>query len=406
MVDRSLPEGFSADQAMEHVRHLSVVIGPRHPTSRAEREAAAYVHQAIRRIDGRWELTNQPFRSVGGFRFRIAPLAMLVGLSLWSGLTRSRRRQFAAGVTSVGLSVLARDAFLLRPAVWESWLKRGESENVIVRIPPRGKIRRRVVFVAHLDSGVHRLTTDPRLVRHLPRTLGGVTLLALVGGVLTLLAGRNQRWRTVRTLSGGLAMGGAALAVIDELGPDSQGANGNASGVAALLGLAAALHQRPLENTEIVLAFTGAATAMGTGADSLATHYAAEWKDALWVVVNSVGTGELCWATRHGISPYAHYYPHPDALRVIERVANARPDLGLMGKEMLSLDEVSILRDRDLRALALMGYDRVSGLIPNWRQDGDTIHAVDPAMLERAVETIWTTARVIDQAADWPLARA
>jgi hypothetical protein len=404
MVDRSLPEGLSADQLMEHVRHLSVVIGPRHPTSRAEREAAAYVHKIIRALDRRWELANQPFRSVGGFRYRIAPLAILTGLSLWFGLTRSRRRQFAAGVTSVGLSVLTRDAFLLRPAVWESWLRRGESENVIVRIPPRGKTRRRVVFVAHLDSGVHRLTADPRLVGQLPRTLGGMTLLALVGGVLTLLAGRNQRWRMLRSLSGGLALGGAALAIIDEMGPDVHGANGNASGVAALLGLAEALHRRPLENTEVVLAFTGAATAVGTGADILATQFAQEWNEALWVVVNSVGTGELCWATRHGISPYAYYYPHPEAVRVIERVASARPDLGLMGKTMLSVDEVSILRDRDLRAVALMGYDRVTGLLPNWRQHSDTIHAIDPAALERAVDAIWTTARVADQAADWPLA--
>jgi hypothetical protein len=401
-----MSEGPSADQLLEYVRHLSVVIGPRHPTSRAEREAAAYVHQTIRGLDCRWELTNQPFRSVGGFRFRIAPLALLTGLSLWFGLARSRQRQFVAGVTSVGLSILTRDAFLLRPAVWESWLRRGESENVIVRIPPRGKTRRRVVFVAHLDSGVHRPTADPRLVGHLPRTLGGMTLLALVGGVLTLLAGRNQRWRTLRSLSGSLALGGAALAVIDEMGPDVQGAIGNASGVAALLGLAEALHRRPLENTEVVLAFTGAATAVGTGADTLATQYAQEWKDALWVVVNSVGAGELCWVNRHGISPYAYYYPHPDAVRVIERVASARPDLGLMGKPMLTVDEVSILRDRDLRAVALMGYDRVTGLIPNWRQHGDTIHAIEPAALERAVDAIWTTARVADHAAEWPLTGA
>lgn len=402
MVDRSLPEGLTADRLAEHVRHLSAVIGPRHPASRAEREAAAYVHQAIRSIDSRWELVNQPFRSVGGFRYRIAPLAVLTGLSLWFGLTRSRRRQFIAGVASVGLSVLTRDAFLLRPAVWETWLRRGESQNVIVRIPPRGKTRRRVVFLAHLDSGVHRLTADPQLVGQLPRTLGGTTLLALVGGVLTLLAGRSQRWRALRTLSGGLALGGAALAIIDEMGPDVQGANGNASGVAVLLGLAEALRRRPLENTEVVLAFTGAATAVGTGADVLATQYAREWQDALWVVINSVGAGELCWATRHGISPYAYYGPHPDAVHVMERVADARPDLGLMGKTMLSLDEVAILRDRDLRAVALMGYDRVTGLIPNWRQHGDTIHAIDPATLERAAHAAWTAACVVDQATNWP----
>ena len=79
------------------------------------------------------------------------------------------------------------------------------------------------------------------------------------------------------------------------------------------------------------------------------------------------------------ISPYAYYHPHPDAEQVMKHVADARPDLGLMGKSMLTVDEVSILRDRDLRAVALMGYDRVTGLIPHWRQNSDSIHAIDPA---------------------------
>ena len=229
-----------------------------------------------------------------------------------------------------------------------------------------------------------------------------MTLLALVGGVLTALAGGNQRWRALRTGIAGLALGGAGLAVIDESGPSVAGANGNASGVAALLAVARALRHNPLENTEVVLAFTGSATAVGAGADTLAVEYGESWSDALWVVVSNVGAGELCWVTRHGISPYAYYHPHPEAVRVIERVADVRPDLGLMGKPMLSLDEVVNLRDRDLMAVGLMAYDRVTGHIPNWRQRTDTIHEIDPLTIERAAQTLWTAAQVVDQADFWP----
>lgn len=385
------------DSLMNHVRHLSVVIGPRPPTSPAEREAAAYIHATIRALSDDWYVINQPFRCVGGFKYRIAPLALLTGLSLLFGLGKSRRRQLVSGAVSTGLSTFTRDAFLERPMVWESWLPRRESENVIVRIPPRGKVQQRVVLVAHMDSGVHRLTADPHAVRHLPRTLGGLTLLALVGGVLTALAGRNQRWRVLRTLIAGSALGGAALAIIDEMGPDVPGSNSNASGVAALLGVAGALHVQPLESTEIVLAFTGGATAVAAGADTLATAYGQEWQDALWVVVNSVGSGDLCWVTRHGISPYAHYHPHPEAERMMERVAEVRPDLGLMGKSILTLDEVAILRDRDLRAVALTGYDRVTGLVPHWRQNSDTIHEINPVTITRAAETLVTLVQMVDQ---------
>jgi hypothetical protein len=401
MTDRNLPEALSADRLMETVRHLSVVIGPRHPTSHAEREAAAYVQTVIRRIDNRWECTNQPFRSVDGFHYRLAPLAALAGASLLAGLRRTRRSRFLGGLLSVGLSILSRDAFLERPAVWEGWMPRGMSQNVIVRIPPRQTPRRQVVFIAHLDSGIHRLSTDAQVVKQLPRTLGGITLMALVGGVLTLLAGRHQRWRTLRTLIGSAALGGAALSIIDEMGPDTAGANGNASGVAALLGLAEVLHKQPLEHTEVMLAFTGCATATCIGADVLATQYGADWADALWIVVANVGTGELCWVTRHGISPYAYYHPHPDAVEVLECTADARPDLGMMGKLMLTMDEVAILRDRELRAVALMAYDRVTGLIPHWRQSSDTIHAIDPKTVERAAHTIWTAVQVLDQREGW-----
>lgn len=402
MPDPNLPHELDAERLLDAVRHLSVTIGPRRPTSRGEREAADYVHETIRRLNRHWELTNQPFRSVSGFRTRIAPLAALTGLSLLFGLRRSRQAQIAGGLLSIALSIMSRDAFLARPSVWETWLPRGESGNVIVRIPPRRRIERRVVFVAHLDSSVHRLTTSNCFARYLPYTLGGVTLMALTGGVLSVLAGRQARWRGLRALLGLSALGAAGLAVADENGPDTDGAIGGASGVAVLLGLARALARHPLESTEVVLAFTGSGTATCTGADVLATAYGEAWKEALWVVVDHVGAGELCWVTRHGISPYAYYYPHPDAVRVIERTADARPDLGLMGKAVLTVDELAILRDRDLRAVALMGYDRASGLIPHWWQVSDTIHAVVPETLERAAHACWTTARVMDESDTWP----
>lgn len=404
MESQAVPEQLTSARLLPWVEHLSAVIGPRHPTSKAEREAARYIHDTIAQVGGRWEIINQPFRSIDGFRYRLAPLAAITGINLLFGLQRSRQCQWFSGGLSVGLSILSRDAFLARPALWETWLPRGESQNVIVRISPRGTVTRRVVFLAHMDSGVHRLTTSKQAVRHLPRTLGGVTLLALVGGVLTALSGRSQRWRGLRALIGGTALAAAGLAVADEFGPDVSGANGNASGVAALLGLAANLQQQPLDSTEVVLAFTGSATAVSTGAEKLATHYGTPWSDALWVVVNNVGVGELAWVTRHGISPYAYYHPHPAAVRLMEQVANHHPELGLMGKNMLTLDEVSILRDRNLRAVALTGYDRATGLIPHWRQSSDTMHVIEPDTLARAAQAVWAVAQQVDHASAWPLA--
>jgi len=41
-------------------------------------------------------------------------------------------------------------------------------------------------------------------------------------------------------------------------------------------------------------------------------------------------------------------------------------------------------------------------LIPNWRQVSDTVHAIDPATVERAAHACWTTARVMDESESWP----
>ena len=396
MVISEPPETLAAEALLAHVRQLSVIIGPRPPASAAEREAAAYVHQAISDLEAGWELLNQPFRSVPGFRYRIAPLAAAIALSQLFGLRASHKSHAISGLISIGLSILSRDSFLHRPAAWEGLYNQRESENVVVRIPPTGPVRKRVVFVAHMDSGLHRLTASPRMMRHLPLTLGSITRLALVGGVLTLLAGRNQRWRNLRGLGGLVALGGAMLAVVDEMGPYVAGANCNASGVATLLGLADALHHQPPAHTEVILAFTGSATATALGADMLAARFAAEWRDALWVLVENVGVGELCWVTQHGISPYATYQPDPQAVRVMEQVATARPDLGMMGRDLVTLDELALLQDRNLRAVALMAYDRATGLIPHWRQSSDTIHALNPATLERAAHACWTTVQVLD----------
>ena len=45
----------------------------------------------------------------------------------------------------------------------------------------------------------------------------------------------------------------------------------------------------------------------------------------------------------------------------------------------------------------------MTGLVPHWGQNSDTIHEIDPATLERAAHTVWTVTRVVDQAESWPL---
>src|SRR5690606_4335332 len=116
----------------------------------------------------------------------------------------------------------------------------GVSQNVIARIPPTGDAKRHVILVAHLDTSKHRtLLPAPIPGTTFPLYTALLALLGLAGGSMLFDALRGKRGQNRLQLEAAFVSAlGLGLTLFDESRPAVEGANDNASGVAALLGIA------------------------------------------------------------------------------------------------------------------------------------------------------------------------
>jgi hypothetical protein len=78
-----------------------------------------------------------------------------------------------------------------------------------------------------------------------------------------------------------------------------------------------------------------------------------------------------------------------------EKVARKHPELGVRGKEMLILEEVSNLRHWGKQALCIAGYD-AGGWLPNWHRLSDNLEHIEPDTLSRAARYTWALLQEID----------
>jgi len=376
---------FSAEGAQAHVTALSKQVGPRLAASVTERSAAYYVQKNLQGLGLASE--RQQFHALERFSKRLMPQLALSAATLGSGLNLRRGWRWLPAVAGLVLTWHYRRVLLGYPALWESAFAESPSHNVLCQIPAQKEAKKRVVLVAHLDTSFHRPSFNPGFVGLLPHLLtlaGGATLL---GGLLSIF---DREWsRQARTGLASYLMLSTLLAALDEFNNPVVGANDNASGIGVVLALAEHLAQVPLEHTEVWLLFTGSERVGGAGMDAFLQQNAAQFQDATFILLNAVGAGELCWVTDHSLSSAMHYRPHPAAMQLAERAAAQNPHLGVMGRAMLTLDEIAVLNRYGMKGVALMGYDRLSGRTPNRHRDSDTLEAIETRTLETALHFTW-----------------
>jgi len=108
-----------------------------------------------------------------------------------------------------------------------------------------------------------------------------------------------------------------------------------------------------------------------------------------------VGTGNLCYVTRHGTSYLSEYYPDEETVRLAARTALKHPELGVVGKDMLIVEEVANLRRWGYQAICVAGYDE-KGFLPNWHRLSDNLSHIEPDTLGRAARYTWALMQDID----------
>ena len=384
-------------RALEHVRHLSLDIGPRGSTTPAEIEAAAYAWGVLDRL----ELSPRMDRfksAISAWRpFALAATFALLAVALYP-LAGRVTAGLAAAIAAVALvSSFLELNFWPNPLRW--LLPKRVSQNVWAVLPASGRAAQRVVFVGHLDS--HRT----------PFIYGSATRLkffgVLVGGsfasfaALTALylAGAVVQQDILYFISLAPAFVLVILLVITvqaDMTPFTHGANDNATGAAVVLALAERLKDEPLASTEVWALNSGCEEVGLYGAAAFLREHRQELHDACFIPLDSVGgpgTGP-CFITREGmVKPYRS---DPGLLALCHEIAAQRPEMGAYPSVMkLGFTEGAIGVKNGLRTLTFVNLTP-AGELPHWHQPSDVFENVDPDVLSRTGEFLWELLQRID----------
>jgi len=378
---------------LTHVEALAREIGPRGTGTKGEEQAAHYVREQLQKLG--LAANEQRFLAVGDMNwFPIsAALLALCGTMIypWAGWTRW------LGALLAGLAaVLLWWAIVRADSPLWCLLPRVTSRNVVARVTPTGKTQQRVVVLSHLDSNRCRLAWCAGKAKTIK--YGSIATLTAYGlnGLLYLLgAASRSQWPYLASLPGAAYALATLVVLLAEMHrPYSPGANDNAASVAVNLGLAEWLTKDPLEKTEVFLAFTGAEEVDHRGLKVLLKEHT-ELREALFIDLEGVGGGELCYLAQEGL--IKHYRPDPELVALVEEMAKRRPDLKVKPGVLLVVDEVQTLRRLGYRAICLAGRDPQTDSLPYWHTCEDTLEHVSAAALGRAAEFVWEMLQEIDR---------
>jgi hypothetical protein len=225
---------------MSHVEHLSETIGPRPATTDAEEQAASYIREAFeaRGLTAEVQEFDSPRTYSWAYVIYHALTILAAVASNWSA--------WPALALGVAVAILFRLDLDTRWGL-TSLMPKGPSQNVIARhIPRAGRGERvaKVVIVAHYDSARASLAFAPGMVKNFAATFGLMkwcTYLVpvLIAARLLPYASRLEPWAWYVTLvPAAYLLVPLLIDVHREIFMKyTPGANDNASGVAALLGL-------------------------------------------------------------------------------------------------------------------------------------------------------------------------
>ncbi len=384
-------------RCLEHVHHLSSVIGPRGSTTESEAEAAAYARVVLERAG--LEPRVDRFRSaVSQWRpFALAATLSLLAVALYP---------LAGRVTAIASTIIAVIAvasaylelnFTPNPLRW--LLPKRPSQNVWALIPPADSTRQRVVLVGHLDThrtpfvfgSPARLKVFGVLVAAGFASMAALVVLYLIGAVI-----QDNLLYIISMVPAAFLVLVLLMTLQADATPYTAGANDNATGAAVVLALAEQLQKEPLANTEVWLLNSGCEEVGCYGAAAFVREHREELREAYFIALDSVGgpgTGP-CYITREGMTK--PYRSDPGLLALCDRIAADRPELGAHPHVMsLGFTEGAIGIKNGLRTLTFVNLTP-EDILPYWHRPDDVFENVDPDVLARTQEFLWELLQRLD----------
>lgn len=224
----------------EHLHQLAETIGPRPATTDAEARAADYI-EVFMRSRG-LEVERQDFDAprTASWTYIILNALTIGGAVLtfwlpWVGFVLA-----AAAAVVLWLELDTR-------SVLSGIMPKGPSQNIIARHVPRqrrGEPLKRVILVAHYDSAKSSLAFGQRVSKNYPATVDFTRWASVVTPVVILVGAMPfaSGWKPWSMYAALVAAGGLLVPLVINVHRElfmhaTDGANDNASGVAALLGI-------------------------------------------------------------------------------------------------------------------------------------------------------------------------
>ena len=333
-----------------------------------ERAAAALVADRLRAL-GVSDVRTEPYRFQSTY-------AWVHALHLAAGLVGSAPLGLAA-LVSLELEAGGRAQWLRR------LLPRTQGANVVARLPAAGPRRMTLVVTAHLDAAQTGLVWHPALARGAAgrrlrtRSMDPVMAPLALALVLTALPGRWSR----RVGRAGLVLGIAANLDVAR-SPTVPGASDDATGVAALLALAAGWVKAPLPGVEVLVAAVGGEEAgMGGFKSFLDTH--ALDPATTWVLgLDTLGAGTPIVARAEG-ALLTHRY-RPEDLAVVDAGARRAGEPPPQRWRLGAWTDPVLARHRGLPAAVLLSVGPQGGYT-DYHLPTDTPERVDWACVRRCV---------------------
>jgi hypothetical protein len=367
------------------VQALAGQIGPRGTGTAGEEAAAEFVTERLAALG--LPVERVVFRSVASQNaFPLAiDLVALLGFAVYSvggGLGRWIGAVLALSTAPLLWQTIRTSDNPLRPL-----LPQVTSRNVVACIEPRQETRQHAVLLAHLDTNRCRIAWQSSAVRLVePLTFLTLAMLALLGLLClagALLGGPKWVWWAC-LLPVGYTVGTVITLWKDDRAPYTPGAHDNAASVAVALEVGRRLASRPLERTQVWLAFTGGEETDHAGLYALLRRHGLALRHAAFLGLEGLGSEELVYLTRQGVC--SHYTPDAGLLALAAGVASQRPELGARAAQMTGEDEVGTLRRLGYRAICLAGRDPASGTLPHWHRPDDTAETVSGEFMARAAD--------------------
>lgn len=269
------------------------------------------------------------------------------------------------------------------------FLPKRPSQNVVAR-HGLDSARAHVVITAHCDTSRTGLPYTPALVKHF-RSSFISSIVAQVGITLVFLMRTFNAdgflLDTFQVLATAYLLYGVAIMVDREFrGEYVNGANDNASGVAAMMALAERFSKNPPEGLDLWFVATGCEEVGMIGQRHFLLNHTHELapERTYFLNLDNIGAGRLRYCTGEGMLQFFPY--SPTLLHLSRQVARSTPfeDVTPYAYRRSYFDAL-VPPARGYDALTLIALDE-EDQIPNWHWHTDTMLNVDAELVKKGAD--------------------